>query len=492
MTLMETRRALPRALVAIVTLFVVACSGGPDGPPTGCEPNCPPTNNAALRLTVEFDDAARGLSQAGFRVQDLTRIDLLVEGGGGTPKTVQLTPPQDASFLAVVAGSYNVTATAYQADLVVFTATSQVSVAQGDTANVRLPMQAALGQVTFEIDGQTTGTIQATALQNVPFTVRVRNTQGRPIPNSAVQLRSTAGIGSIAFTNTNATDAQGEVRGTIRAPQSGSMSGFSLTVDNRTINLPGAMTIQFATAVDAGHSGITAVNPTGVLIPADGIEQVVFTVVVRDTGGTALADVPVTVTSSRNAGVDPNVDRIAPLPGFETGRTDALGRFIFRVTSTTSGFMQLDAQGRLFSARDSGPIFYPATIRVVADGVAIDQREITFNSVVNSFGAGMTAAPQFVTADGQSSALIVVNVNEHPMFGGQPAVGVFVEITNAFNESQNYILDIRPEPGFTGFRTNANGEWRGRLRSGTPRELFLFAKADGRALTLNPRSVIFR
>jgi len=440
---------------------------------------------------VEFDAAARGLQPAGFRVQDLTRIDLLVEGGGGAPKTIQLTPPQDASFLAVVPGSYTVTATAYQSDLVMFTGSSQVSVARGDTASVRLSMQAALGEVTFEIDGTTTGTVAATALQNVPFAVRVRNLQGRPVPNAAVQLRSTSGVGVIAFSGNNATDALGEVRGTIRAPQSGAMSGFTLTVDNRSVNIPAGLAIQFATAVDGFKSGISSVTPIG-LISADGVAQVEFTVVVRDSGGAALPDIPVSVTSSRNAGVDPNVDRITPMGESASGRTDAFGAFRFAVSSTTSGFMQLDAQGRLFSAKDAGRTFYPSTIRVVADGVAIDQRDITFNSVVWPNGAQFVITPQFLAADGQASALVVLKINELPASGGGPAAGVFVELANSFNESLNYVLNLQPEPGFNGFRTNAEGEWRGRLRSATPADLFFFAKSDGRALIIDARSVFFR
>jgi hypothetical protein len=492
MNLRRVRRDAPRALSVFFVLFAVSCSGSGGDPPIPPCTTCPPPPNAGLRLTVEFDAAARGLQPSGFRVQDLTRIDLLVEGGGGTPKTIQLTPPQEASFLAVVAGSYTVTAIAYQSDLVMFTGSSQVAVASGDTASVRLPMQVALGEVTFEIDGRTTGTVEAVALQDVPFVVRVRNLQGRPVPNAAVQLRSSNGIGVIAFSGNNATDAQGEVRGTIRAPRSGAMSGFTLTVDNRSVSVSTALAIQFATAVDAFQSEITALTPTGVPITNDGAAQAEFTVVVRNSAGAFLADIPVSATSSRNAGVDPNVDRIVPLPGYESGKTDAFGVFAFAVSSTTSGFMQLDNQGRLFSARDAGRVFHPSTIRVVADGVAIDQRDITFTSVVNPNAGNLLISPQFVPADGQSSALIVVNARELAIFGANPAAGVFVELTNAFNESLNYELNIQPEPGFDGFRTNAQGEWRGRLRSATPVTMFFFAKSDGRALIINARSVIFR
>jgi hypothetical protein len=127
---------------------------------------------------------------------------------------------------------------------------------------------------------------------------------------------------------------------------------------------------------------------------------------------------------------------------------------------------------------------------VIADGIQIDQRDITFNSVANPTGASITAAPQFVPV-GQT-ATITVRVRELPNFGGDPAVGAFVEITNAFNVSLNYTLDIRPGPGFNGFRTNAQGEWSGTIRSNTPLQLSLEAKADGRALTHPPRLVIFQ
>lgn len=488
MSMPHPRGAIRRAASTLLVVMA-ACSGGGPTPPTDCPP-CPPLQNAALRLTVEFDAAAHGLVPAGFKVQDLTRIDLVVQSAASQPQTFSLTPPQNAAFVDVIAGSYTISATGYSTDLIMFTANGQVTVTPGDTANVQLAMQAALGAVEFLIDDKTTGTVDAVAGEEVPFIIRVRNLQGRLVPNAAVVLRSSGNFGAILVSGSDATDLQGEVRGTIRAPVSGAMSGFSLTVDGRSITIPTGLRVQFATAVDAGLSDITAL--TSSFVTADGVDTAEFAVLIRNASGAPLPEVPVIPTSSRNVGVETNVDRFQPASGYESGKTDNFGIFRFRLTSTTSSFMQLDAQGRLYSAPDAGRVFHPATIRITADGVQIDQREVTFNSTVNPNGGGLVAAPQFVIADGQSSALIIVNIQELAVFGGGPAAGVFIELINSLNVSLNYTIDVRPEPGFTGFRTNAQGEWRGRLRSATPAELFLFAKGDGRALILNPRSVFFR
>src|SRR5688572_16367364 len=395
-----TSNQSPRATHAFATfllVFIAACSsGGGNGGPTEPCRTCP---DAALRLSLEFDAAARGLQPAGFRVQDLTRIDILVQGSTAAPQTITLTPPQEASFLPVLAGIYTISATAYMSDLILFTASNQVTIATGDTASVQLAMQAALGNVALEIDGEIAGAIEAVAGEDVPFVVRVRNLQGRPVPNSAVQIHTSGGFGQVAFTGNNATDALGEARGVIRAPHSGSVTGFSLIVDNRSISVPAGLAVDFATNVNNANSGIVELTPTGDFVIADGIARAEMLVSVRNATGEALEGIPVTATSSRNTGVDPNVDRILLLPGYDSGKTDAFGQFRFAITSTTSSFMQLDAQGRLFSARDAGHTFIPTTIQVFADGVAIDQRDVSFNSVVNPFGANLLATPQFLPAD---------------------------------------------------------------------------------------------
>lgn len=478
------RRAAP--ILALIALVSYSCGGGGDG---GC-PTCPPPSDAALRIRLAFDAAARGLEPAGFRIEDMSRIDVSVVGGVQGDRTITLTPPQDATFLDVRAGSYVVSATGYQGtDLILFTSGGEaVNVIKGDTAEVTLEMAAALGEVALEVGGLRTGSIEAVAGEDVPFVVTVRNAQGRPVPDATVIVRSGSGFGAILAEGTDATDLEGKVRGVVRAPHSGVVGGFTVLVDDHPVPVPGTLQVEFATAVDPAQSQITTLSNPAPL--ADGRNAAQFSIVVRNVEGEPLAGVPVTVSSSRNAGVDKSVDLVTPLPGFESGTTDDLGRFFFNVTSTTSFFMELDQEGRLFSRADAGRILHPAAIRIHADGVLVDQRNLDFVSVVNPTGAGLTIAPQFVPAGGQG-AEIEVRVRELPSFGADPVTGVFVEITDASHTALNYTLDIQPLPGFNGFRTNAQGVWRGRIRSSQPATFFFEAKADGRALIVVPRSVIF-
>ena len=483
-------RVAPLCLAAFVTLvpfLTTACSSG--GPGEACS-TCPVPPDAGVRVSLEFDAFSRGLDPSAFRIHDLSRIEVVFEGGSQGRKALQLTPPQDAAFLDVRSGTYTISATGYLGqDLVLFTAGPRnVTVLEGDTVDVRLDMIAALGEVGFEIAGQRSGAIQAVAGQDVPFVVSVKNTQGRPVPSAAIVVTSGGGFGGVLFEGTNATDAEGRIEGVIRAPHRGVVQSFEVRVDSRPVTVSADLRVEFASAVDATKSDITELSKA--MVVDDGVETAEFTVLVEDVNGNPLAGVPVTASSSRNTGIDKSVDLIVSLPGFESGKTDNFGRFRFGVRSTTSSFMQLDPQGRLFSPSDAGRVFHPATIRVLADGIPIDQRDVIFNSVTNPSTASIAATPQFVPV-GQSTT-ITVQVRELPQFGGGPARGVFVEITNAFNESLNYVLNIQPAPGFNGFRTNDQGEWRGLLRSSTPRQLSLEAKADGRALTHPPRLVIFQ
>ena len=476
------------ALFIFVSFLMTACSSsGVDGACT----TCPVPTNAALRMSVEFDAFSSGLEPSAFRFHDLSRIEIAIEGGSEGRQTLQLTPPQDAAFLDVHSGNYTISATGYLGtDLILFTAGPQsVTVVEGDTVDVPLDMVAALGEVVFEVAGQRTGTIHAVAGQDVPFVVSVKNTQGRPVPTAAIVVTSTTGFGTVQFEGTNDTDAEGRIRGSVRALQSGTMGGFEVRVDGRPVPLGSNMQVQFASAVDASRSDIVTVSRES-LIPADGADGTEFTILVQDVGGNPLAGVPVLATSSRNEGVDKNVDVFVPLPGYESGKTDNFGRFAFAIRSTTSSFMEFDAQGRLFSRTGSGTTFHSALIRVIADGIQIDQRPITFQPVTNSTGASMTISPQFRRVG--ESAEIEVRVNKLPQFGGGPAVGVFVELTNALFVSQNYLMDIRPAGNFNGFRTNAQGVWRGTIRSTTAGVISLEAKADGRALTGTLRNVIFQ
>jgi len=173
--------------------------------------------------------------------------------------------------------------------------------------------------------------------------------------------------------------------------------------------------------------------------------------------------------------------------------TDSNGRFEFTVKTTTSSFLQLDDEGRLFTPASSGARpFVPSTIQIVADGVLVEQRDVSFTSTINPAQGDLNATGQFIQADGQDSAVIIVQARRLQQFGGGPAGDAFVEITDTSNNQLNHELDITPEPGFNGFRTNGQGEWRGRIRSTTKGEVFVKARVDGRDLTVVPRSFIFQ
>lgn len=476
------------AILSVLIVSFAACGGGAADCTT-----CPsPDDDGALRLQIQFDAAARsGMDPAGFRLQDLDRVDLQVAGTSES-RELSLDPGQDRAFLSLIPGSYAITATAFgESDLVLFTAADKVTIFEGDTAETTLAMKPELGKVTLTIDGETSGTVEAVAgLEGLPFTVTVRNSQGQPVPGSTIGLKTADfDFGQVLFEGGNATNPQGRVTGTIRAAHSGVVE-LTLSVDDRPVADPGPTRIEFATGVVAANSRITHLSPTGQLIFSDGQQRYEFTVVVQDARGNPLPGVPVNPESDRNIGVDPNVDIIVPAQGFESGTTDATGTFRFRVRTFTSSFLRLDEQGRLFSPPMAH--FVPSTIIVLADGVQIDQRQLTFNSTVNSSAGEFTVTDQFVTANGQDSTVLVVRAREIRSLGGDPVANKFVELTNVLDELLNYELDIVPEPGFTGFRTNASGEWRGRLRSNQSQILSLEAKVDGRALNVNTLNIVFQ
>ncbi|MDX1660636.1 MAG: hypothetical protein R3326_02500 [Gemmatimonadota bacterium] len=491
------RRPAWRSLFLLFSTFVLlglaACSGGSgDDECTTCPP--PPPETGALRLAITYESAALGLEPAGFRASDVERVELTVAGTNDAIDR-SLQPGVDRAFFELDPGPYSIAATGFgEGDLVLFKDAVEVTIAAGDTVDATIELEATLGQVALTIDGESSGTIDAVAGEGVPFTVLVRNEQGQPVPGSTIQLtRSNPDYGQVSFDGTTRTDAQGRVTGTINAPFSGEMT-LSLQVDGRAIPSPGPTRVVFATGVAAGNSRITA-GPTysGPRLSqrpvANGVGRFTFTVEVRDRDGDPLPGVPVNPISQRNSGVDPNVDIIAPANGFESGTTDQAGVYKFTVRSFTSSFFELNDEGRL---RSTDGTFVPDVIEIFADGVKIDQRALTWNSPVHPNRGDFSPNKQFVNADGQDFAVLIVNAEQLPQVGGGPAANAFVEIVDSRGNVLNQALDLTPESGFEGFRTNAQGQWRGRLRSDTAGAVFFAVKVDGRGLILPVRSVIFQ
>lgn len=483
-------RVLFRAPVAIASLLLLAGCGGSGS--DGC-PTCPdPVDDAALRLAIAFDDVARtGMEASGFRLADVDRVELVL--GGAETIEREIAPGQEQAFFTLKPGSYVVAASAIgESEIVLFTGSTSVSVAPGDTAEATVEMEVELGVVNLEIGGQASGTVEAVGgPEGVPFTVTVRNTQGQPVPGSIVRLKTEGSeVARVIFDETNATDSQGRLSGVVQADHSTTVD-LSLFVDDRPIPSSGPTRIEFATPVVAANSRITMVEPENRLLVADGEDRYTFEVEVGDRTGEPLRNVPVTPQSTRNLGLDPSVDIIEPAPGYEAGVTDRDGRFRFTVRTFSSSFLRLDDEGNLFSPPQAG--FEPATIQVLADGVEIDRHHFTFNSTVFPGGGGLTVNGTFFAADGEDAAILTVTAEKMPRFGGGPARNVLVEITNILGEVVHESLGITPLPGFDGFRTNEQGVWRGRFTSTQADQFSFEVRVDGRALNLSaPVNVFFQ
>lgn len=480
--------AIPYALVS----FLLACGGGGGGGGNNACTTCPPpVTDGTLRVSIQFDDAAKsGLQPAGFRLSDVDHIELSIAGAPTAEQILQ--PGQDKAIFDLTPGSYSISAKAVgDNELALFTASQDFSITLADTADVTLAMNPALGAVTLTVDGQSSGAVTGTAGEGVPFTVTVKNTQGAPVPDAAVVLKTTAsGYGQVLFDGGNATGSDGTVHGTITAPYHGALD-LSMTVDGRTIASPGPTHVEFVTGVDADKSAITQFTPTGTILLANGKDAYAVTVQIRNASGQPLPDVPVTVASNRNVGVEPDVDLIEPQNGYASRTTDATGLYRFRIRSNTSSFLQLNGEGVLTAEGNDGR-FLPSTIQIFADGVPVDQRAVSFNSTVDPANTQLTTSKQFVTANGQDSAVLIVTAQNVSMFGDGPAKNAYVEIIDNLGHTLNEDLAITPEPGYNGFRTDASGEWRGRIRSSTAKTVFLKVRVDGRSATIFPRSIIFR
>ncbi|HUP20316.1 MAG TPA: hypothetical protein VM778_10235 [Gemmatimonadota bacterium] len=494
----STLRRLALALVFAIPFVVAACSGSGPVDPDPC-PGCPPPPvDGAIRLTIEYDDAARGgLQPAGFSLADLERVELTVSGGGQS-QHLSLPPNQTAAFMTLPPGSYNITASAFgENSLLLFFDDAQVTVVLGETVDVTLVMDDALGTVSIEIDARTTGPVNATAGEDLPLKITVRNIEGSLVPGAVVRVRpAVADYGNVSLTATDRTGLDGAVHGVIRAPFSGQMD-LLVDVDNRPVPNPvGPTHIDFATGVSAANSRIILIEETERPAPshplANGSDTYTFTLQISNDGGEPLAGVPVRAVSSRNAGVVVNVDIIEPRVGFESWTTDVNGQLIFTIRSTTSSFLRLDEQGLLTSV-NSGGAFTPSSVEVFADEVLFDQRNtLIFNSVVDPNRIEFTPSSTFVNAGGNDFAVIEVDAAALGMFGGGPASNVLVEIVKNIAGQPLDGVTLVPEPGF-GFRTNGNGIWRGRLSRDQPQAVHFYVKVDGRAVNpFSPKLVIFQ
>ncbi len=483
-------------LVLSLVLIVTGCSDSGDPQPcTSCPP--PPAETGAVRLDVAFDDAAKaGLETAGFSVQDLERIDLVVSGANGSVER-SLEPAQNRAFVGdLKPGPYLVTATAYgEADLVLFNDAVDVTVVAGDTASATMDMVAALGTVTLEIAGETGATVEGVAGEDLPFVVTVRNTQGRPVPGATVRLtKSTPDYGEVLFDGSTETNAQGQATGVIRAAFSGQMD-LSLEVDQRPVSSPGPSTVVFETAVvaarsDLGDPVVRGPAPFGNLPVADGEAGYEYVVQVRNADGNALPGVPVTPTSTRNLASGMEIDTFVPGNGYEDWKTDLNGTLRFKATTHSSSFLHVDEDGRLSSEGTNGT-FTPFQVVVVADGVEVGRDAVIFNSISASEGGSISAAPLLVDADGQDSATVTVTASKIQSLGGGPAENVYVEIVDVPGNVLNHVLDFRPLPGYEGFRTDAQGVWKGELRSTEEMNVFMAVKIDGRAVNQELLASVF-
>lgn len=493
--MIDARRGGSRRLFAALALpFLVslsACGGGSSGPCTTCPP--PPPDTGTLSLEVGYEPAG-DLVPAGFTAQDVDRVDVVVAGPNGQ-ETRSLEAPTNRAAFDLAPGQYSVSASAFGDGVLLFSDASQATVVAGETVTVALEMEAELGTVTLQIDGQTSGTVNAVAGEGVPFVVTVRNSQGQPVPGSTVRItKSDPNYGQVAFDGANETDAQGRAEGTINAAFSGELT-FSVEVDGRPISNPGATHIVFATGVAADHS--TLGNPIlrGPIINgfpiANGASELEYVVRVRNASGEALPGVPVTPTTNRNEATGMEIDLFEPANGFEDWKTGVDGTLRFTLRTFSSSFLHVE-NGRLTGEGNKGQ-FTPVQIIVSADGVEIGRHQTTFNSSItpNASDESVSVSPAVVNANGQDSATVTVKARTIPSLGGGPAANVYVELVDVLGNVLNGDLDISPAAGFDGFRTDATGVWKGEIRSNEPIDVFFGVMVDGRPLNLDPRASVF-
>lgn len=495
MTHTATRRAV-RGFALLFPLVLAAACSGTDPVDPGC-PTCPPDpTDGALRLSIAYVGPQGALEPAGFRPTDVRTVEVTVQGGAQS-QHLSLGPTQNGVFLTLLPGTYSVTASAFgDGNILLFSDQAQVTVALADTVDVALEMVAEVGTITVDVDGRTSGMVPAVAGDDLPFTVTVRNTEGRVVAGSVVDVRSSnPTYADAAEQGSDVTDANGQVQGLIRAPYSGTIN-LSVTVDGRAIPNPVAPTgVTFTTGVSAGASTIVSAipDPSFSLLFADGQDTYTFTILVQNTHAEPLPRTPITVRSTRNAGVDPGVDILEPASG--TWETDELGRLTFTVRSFTSSFFHLGDNGIITSqpsAQFPQGEFVPGVLTIEADGVEIGSRFFRWNSTAfpGPMSAELLADKAVVQANGQDSAVITVTAKKIGALGGGPVVNGYVELTNSIGVVLNETLNIEPLPGYDGFRTNSAGMWQARIRSTTPGFLFLSLKVDGRSMILSSSRLI--
>lgn len=481
----RARRLLLVPVLAAVAAALAACGGqgGPSAPSGPNPPNPPPPADDAgvVHVMIEINEPAGAGSvvPTGFRAIDIERI-LVDVFGAAESRRLELVGPQRETFVELEVGSYQVTAAAFGEveDVILFEGTGEVTIAKGDTVDVEIVLDPSLGNVRLIVGGKFAGTVNAVAATPVPFEVTVENRQGRRVPGVAVELQLVSGNAVVEYDGgIDWTDENGRVTGTVTAPHSGLVQ-FDLQVEGIQIEEPGPTGIQFATAVSRQNSGIVSVTPND-LVYADGNDRYRFTVQVLDKEGLPLPGVPVEATSSRNV-IGP-VDFLEP----ELGVTDENGLFAFTIRSWSSSFLYLE-NGKLRGANADDPDFgqfHPFEVAVVADGVDVGTREIVFGSPVDLGESVLTTNGGTAKANGEDYATLVVIAERLDRIGGGRAEGALVELIEK-GVLVNDVYDIQPAPGFTGFRTNANGEWRGRIRSTEEGEKFFQLRLDGRFVNL--------
>lgn len=484
-----SRRAV-RGFALLFPLVLAAACSGTDIVDPGC-PTCPPDpTEGALRLSIAYVGPQGALEPAGFRPSDVRTVEVTVQGGAQS-QHLSLAPTQNGVFLDLLPGTYSVTASAFgDGNILLFSDQAQVTVILADTVNLTLEMVAQVGTITVDVDGRTSGMVPAVAGEDLPFTVTVRNTEGRVVPGAVVDVRSSnPTYADAAEQGSDVTDVNGQVTGLIRAPFSGTIN-LSVTVDGWAISNPVAPSgVTFASGVSAGASTIVQLipHPSNSLLFADGQQTYSMTVLVQNTRGEPLPRTPITVRSTRNAGVDTGVDILEPASG--TWETNELGLLTFTVRSFTSSFFHLGEDG-IITSQPSAEFpqgeFFAGVVTIEADGVEIGSQFYRWNSTVfPGPGSGsLTADKATVQANGQDFALITVTASRIGALGGGPVVGGYVELTNSIGVVLNKTLNIEPLPGYDGFRTNSAGIWQARIRSSTPGFLFLSLKVDGRSMII--------
>lgn len=257
---------------------------------------------------------------------------------------------------------------------------------------------------------------------------------------------------------------------------------------SRQINVPGTFRVQVGAGESNGNEGdaggddggssddddgdgSSSTPPPGsdALVPANGTPA---TLTVRAAPNTSL-----TISSSRGS-----VDTVTP----SSGTTNSAGEFTFGVSSNSSSFLTLQ-NGTLRSSGDGK--YVPSVITVQSSGGAVESFNVTFDAITSS---SLAQEADFKLTPGKvavgEEVEIYLRVSRTAKYGGGGAPNRYVEIMGTLNryvEEQYDFLSLRPAPGYSGFRTNASGEWRGILTASEPGTVHMGVRADGRPINLD-------